>query len=41
VTQELVALRFRDDMMNQEYSWINVIEVPTNLLCSKNSFERA
>ena len=36
VAQKLVALRFRDDKMQREYSWINIIEVPTNSLCSKN-----
>ena len=36
VTQELVAFRFRDDKMNWEYSLINIVEVPTNSLHSKN-----
>ena len=36
VAQKLVALRFRDDKMYWEYSYINVIEVPTNLLHLKN-----
>ena len=40
VTQEPVVLIFRDDKMNWEYSWINIVKAPINLLHSKNSFER-
>jgi hypothetical protein len=36
MTQELVALRFRDDKMNWEYSQINVVEAPTNSLHLEN-----
>jgi hypothetical protein len=32
VAQELVALRYKDNTMNWEYSWIIVSGTPTNLL---------
>jgi hypothetical protein len=32
VAQELVALRYKDNKMNWEYSWIIVSGTPTNLL---------
>jgi hypothetical protein len=35
VAQELVALRYGNNMMSQEYSWITVSGMPTNLLHSK------
>jgi hypothetical protein len=40
VVQELVALRYKDNKMNQEYSWIIISGTPTNLLRSKKLFER-
>ena len=36
----VVALRYKDNKMNQEYSWIIISGMPTNLLHSKKLFER-
>ena len=40
MAQELVALRYKDNKMNWEYSWIIVSGTPTNLLHLKEIFER-
>ena len=41
MAQELVALGYKDNKMNWEYSWIIVSGTPTNVLCSKKLFKRA